>query len=86
MNGKSGMKEKAKQLLTQINRAYEKGKITDNDPYIIEKQELKKNLKSFTTDKSQKTLEIERATLNGLEGILGCACSQLQGLKKSPPL
>lgn len=86
MNGKSGMKEKAKQLLTQINRAYENGKITDSDPYIIEIHELKKNLKSFTTDKSQKTLEIERATLNGLEGILGCACNQLQGVEEKPAI
>src|ERR1700694_463596 len=40
MNGKPGMKEKAKQLLQQINRAYEKGKITDSDPYIVEIYEL----------------------------------------------
>jgi hypothetical protein len=79
MNGKPGMKEKAKQLLQQINRAYERGKITDNDPYIVEIHELKKNLKSFTTDKSEKVLEIEKATLNGLEGILGCACQNLNG-------
>jgi hypothetical protein len=74
MNGKNGMKEKAKQLLTQINRAMDKGKISDNDPYITEIHELKKNLKAFITDKSTKVLEIEQATLNGLEGILGCAC------------
>src|SRR5207253_2317494 len=77
MNGKTDMKEKAKQLLHQINRAYDKGKITDNDPYIVEIHEIKKNLKTFTTDRSQKVLEIEKATLNGLEGILGCACSEL---------
>jgi hypothetical protein len=74
MNGKPGMKEKAKQLLQQINKALDKGKITDNDPYIVEMHELKKNLKAFTTDKTIKLLEIEQATLNGLEGILGCAC------------
>src|SRR6266542_469068 len=74
MNGKIGMKEKAKNLLQQINKAMDKGKITDNDPYIVEIHELKKNLKAFTTDKTIKVLEIEQATLNGLEGILGCAC------------
>ncbi len=84
MNGKSGMKEKAKQLLLQINRAMDKGKITDNDPYVTEIHELKKNLKSFTTDKVQKVLEIERATLNGLEGILGCACQLLNGVNELP--
>jgi len=79
MNGKPGMKEKAKKLLEQINRAYTKGKITDNDPYIVEIHELKKNLKAFTTNKSEKVLEIEKTTLNGLEGILGCACQNLNG-------
>lgn len=86
MNEKPGMKEKAKQLLGQINRAYDKGKITDNDPYIVEIHELKKNLKAFTTDKSIKTLEIEQAALNGLEGILGCACQNLNGFDGRPTL
>ncbi len=80
INGKPGMKEKAKQLLAQINRAIEKGRITDNDSYIIEIHEIKKNLKAFTTNKNLKVLEIEKATLNGLEGILGCACQDLSGI------
>jgi len=83
MNEKSGMKEKAKSLLDQINRAYKKGRISDDDPYIAEIHEIKKNLKTFVSDKSMKTLEIEKATLNGLEGILGCACS-LNGLDGKP--
>ena len=86
MNGKQGMKEKAKQLLEQINRAYTKEKITDNDPYIIEIHELKKNLKEFTTNKKHKVLEIEKTTLNGLEGILGCACQQLNGTDTKPEI
>lgn len=84
MNGKPGMKEKAKQLLQQINRAMDKGRITDDDPYISEIHELKKNLKAFTTDKLHKVLEIEKATLNGLEGILGCACQDLNGVDELP--
>ena len=86
MNGKPAMKEKAKQLLQQINRAYEKGKITDSDPYIVEIHELKKNLKAFTADKTIKVLEIEQATLNGLEGILGCACQSLNGIDGKPAI
>jgi hypothetical protein len=86
MNEKPGMKEKAKQLLQQINRAYEKGKITDNDPYIVEIHELKKNLKAFTTNKTIKTLEIEQAALNGLEGILGCVCQNLNGFDEKPAI
>ncbi len=86
MNEKPGMKEKAKSLLDQINRAMEKGKITDSDPYIVEIHELKKNLKAFTTDKAIKVLEIEQATLNGLEGILGCACQNLNSMDRRPTL
>lgn len=86
MNEKPGMKEKARQLLEQINRAMEKGKITDNDPYIVEIHELKKNLKAFITDKTVRTLEIEKATLNGLEGILGCACQNLNGVNGKPAI
>ncbi|HEU4471090.1 MAG TPA: hypothetical protein VFR58_08405 [Flavisolibacter sp.] len=86
MNEKLGMKEKGKQLLEQINKAIEKGKITDNDPYILEIHELKKNLKSFITNKSVKTLEIEQAVLNGLEGILGCACQSLNGFGSKPAI
>lgn len=85
LNGKSGMKEKANALLDQINRAYEKGRIGASDPYIIEIGELKKNLKAFVGDKSMKSLEIEKATLNGLEGILGCACS-LSGVDRKPAI
>ena len=86
MNGKPGMKEKAKKLLEQINKAYSKGKITDNDLYIVEIHEIKKNLKSFATNKSEKVLEIEKTTLNGLEGILGCACQNLNGFESKPQI
>ncbi len=86
LNGKTGMKEKAKQLLLQINRSMDKGTITDNDPYISEIHELKKNLKAFTTGKAQKVLEIEKTTLNGLEGILGCTCQNLNGIDGKPAI
>lgn len=86
INGKPGMKEKARKLLEQINRAYDKGNITDSDPYIVEIHELKKNLKAFTTNKSITTLEIEQASLNGLEGILGCACEHTNSSKSLPSL
>lgn len=80
------MKEKARQMLTQINRSMDKGKIGDNDPYITEIHELKKNLKSFITDKTIKVLEIEQAALNGLEGILGCNCQTLNGIDGMPAI
>lgn len=86
MNGKTGKKDKAKQLLQQINGAIEKGRIADNDPYMAEIHELKKNLKAFTTDKAIKVLEIEQATLNGLEGILDCGCQSLNGFAGKPEI
>jgi len=79
LNGKPGMKEKAKLLLGQINRAYEKGNINDSDPYIVELHEIKKNLDNFLSEKAVKVLQIEKNTLNGLQGILGCACQNLNG-------
>lgn len=83
LNGKLGVKEKAKQLLEQINRAIDKGRIPDDDPYSVEMYDIKKNLKAFVTGKQVKSLEIETATLNGLEGILGCACQPK--IKKPKP-
>jgi hypothetical protein len=79
LNGKPGMKEKAKLLLGQINRAYEKGNINDSDPYIVEMHEIKKNLENFLSEKAVKVLQIEKNTLNGLQGILGFACQNLNG-------
>ena len=86
LNGKQGVKEKARNLLEQINRAMDKGKITDDDRYISETHTIKKNLKSFVSDKAEKTLDIEKAELNGLQGILGCACQHLNGLGEMPPV
>lgn len=81
MNGKSGMKEKARKLLEQIERAYEKGIVKDGDAYTVELHQVKKNLQNFINDKAR-VLEIEKTTLNGLQGILnGCNCiSSLSGL------
>lgn len=80
LNGKTGTKEKARLLLGQINRAYDQGKINDRDPYVVEMHEIKKNLENFLSEKSAKFLEIEKNTLNGLQGIIGgCSCHNLNG-------
>lgn len=84
MNEKTGMKERARKLLTQVNNAYRQDRIGDGDPYAGEMQEVKKNLEAFISDKGIKVLEIEKAVLNGLEGILGCACQNLSGLDSLP--
>ena len=82
LNGKSGIKEKAKLLLGHINRAYEQGKVKDNDPYISEVEEIKKKLEDFISATGVRVLDIERTTLNGLQGILGCNCHNLNGSAK----
>ncbi len=84
LNGKPGMKQKAKDLLAQINRAYAQGKIRDKDPYIVEMHEVKKNLESYISDKLAKVLDIEPNTLNGLQGVLGCSCTSLSGIGEEP--
>jgi hypothetical protein len=80
MNEKPGMKQKAKYLLAQLNRAIVKKNIANSDPYSREIAEIKSNLEEFISNKSIKALQIEPNTLNGLEGILGCACQSLNGL------
>lgn len=83
LNGKPGVKDKAKLLLGQINRAYEKGLVSDRDPYIVEMHEIKKNLEHFLSEKTVKVLEIEKNTLSGLQGILnGCTCQNLGGIEE----
>jgi hypothetical protein len=86
MNAKPGMKERAGRLLTQIDRAYEKGKVGDNTPYVAELNQIKGNLQTFISDKRARTLDIEKSALNGLKGIMNdCSCEgSLQGVENTP--
>ena len=84
MNGKPGMKKKADNLLKRITRMVDKKKIPADDPYMDELIQITKNLEAFIDDPSQKVLSIEKNELNGLEGILGCACQQLNGIDEMP--
>jgi len=86
MNGKPGMKKKADGLLKRITRMVDKKLIPANDPYMNELISITKNLESFLDDPTQKTLSIERNEMNGLEGILGCACNQLNGFNEMPAI
>ncbi len=82
INGKPEMKERAKNLLKSLNRSLEKEVIAANDPYFSEVTGIRKNLESFISTPSKKVLEIETATLNGLHGVLGCACNtSLSGIE-----
>jgi len=84
LNGKTGIKKKADQLLKRITNAVDKKIIPHNDPYIDHLVSITRNLETFLNNPSEKTLSIEKNELNGLEGILGCACQQLNGLDQMP--
>ncbi len=71
LHGKIGVKEKAKKLFEQIGKAVKKGKILKNDRYAEKLNQIWEMLKKFLEDKSQKTLPIDEAELNGLLGLLG---------------
>lgn len=86
MNGKPGMKKKADQLLKRITSMVDKKKIPSNDPYMDELIKITKNLETFLNNPSMKVLTIEKSELNGLEGILGCACSSLNGFDERPAI
>ena len=84
MNGKPGMKEKAKKLLEQLRKAVDKKKITKDDTYAAILNKAYENLTAFVTNKSEKVLKIESRELNGIEEYLGCACENLNGIDAIP--
>lgn len=90
LHQKAGVKDKAAALLAQIDRAYEKGSLTNNDPYTSHMLAMQHNLQNFIANKNTKALSIEPAILSGLQGILsgldGCACGNhsLNGLDDVP--
>lgn len=75
LNEKAGVKAKAAALLEQIIKAEDNGKLNHSDPYRNHLLRIKKNLQLFVSDRSVKSIHIEKNELNGLEGILGCACT-----------
>jgi predicted nucleotidyltransferase len=55
LNGKTGMKKKADQLLKRITRMVDKKTIPADDPYMNELITITKNLEAFLDSPSQKT-------------------------------
>ena len=75
LHGKVGIKEKAKKLFEQMNRAVKKKKIEKSDKYAAKLNQIWLSLQDFLADKSKKTLPMNSAELNGLRGFLGeCDC------------
>lgn len=85
--GKKGIKQKATQLIKQMESAVKRGKIKLDDKYSDKLTVLHGYLKAFIDNPTQKTLEINTHELNGLQGIVdGCNCTSLNGLDSSLPV
>lgn len=80
LNGKYGVKEKAKSLMDAMTRAHSKGKITKGDKYFKIFDKMHFNLSQYVKNKTQKILSIQEPELNGLNGVLsGCGCGVMNG-------
>lgn len=80
LNGKYGVKEKAKLLMEAMTRAFNKGKISKTDKYFKIFDKMHFNLSQYVKNKSQKILSIQEPELNGLNGVLsGCGCGVMNG-------
>jgi len=83
--GKTGIKQKATALKTQLHNAVTKGKISKQDKYADKLDEIFKSLTAFLDNPSQKTIEITEQELSGLNGIVeGCNC-EVNGLDAPMP-
>jgi len=70
LNGKRDIKDKAERLFNRIKKAVEQGKITKSDKYATKLDDAFQTLKTFI-DGQSKMLNINKAQLNGLMGIVG---------------
>lgn len=79
LNGKRDVKDKADRLFKRIKKSVDQGKITKSDKYADKLNEAYQTLKSYI-DGDSLMLNINKAQLNGLMGLLG---ENLFGQKKS---
>lgn len=80
LNGKYGVKDKAKLLMDAMTRTFNKGKITKSDKYFKIFDQMHYTLNNFVKTKTQKVLMIREPELNGLNGFLsGCGCGVMNG-------
>ncbi len=70
LNGKKDVKDKAERLLRRIKKSVDQGKITKTDKYADKLNEAYQTLKSYI-DGDTAMLNINKAQLNGLMGLLG---------------
>lgn len=70
LNGKRDIKDKAERLYNRIKKAVDQGKITKTDKYATKLDVAFQTLKTYI-DGDSKILNINKAQLNGLMGIVG---------------
>jgi hypothetical protein len=70
LNGKRDVKDKAERLFRRIKTSVDQGKITKSDKYADKLNEAYQTLKSYI-DGDTAMLNINKAQLNGLMGLLG---------------
>lgn len=70
LNGKRDVKDRSQRLFNRIKKAVEQGKITKSDKYADKLNEAYQTLKNYNDGESA-MLNINKAQLNGLMGILG---------------
>ena len=70
LNGKRDIKDKAERLFNRIKKAVEQGKITKSDKYATKLDDAFQTLKTYI-DGDSKILNINKAQLTGLMGIVG---------------
>jgi len=70
LNGKRDVKDRAERLFKRIKKSVEQGKITKSDKYADKLNEAYQTLKSYI-DGDTAMLNINKAQLNGLMGLLG---------------
>lgn len=70
LNGKRDVNDKAERLFNRMKKAVEQGKISRNDKYAEKLNEAYTTLKTYI-DGETAILNINKAQLNGLLGILG---------------
>lgn len=85
LQGKVGVKDKAKKLLNDMQKAVKQGVLTKADKYSDKVNTMYLNLHNLITKpKQHDALDISKHELNGLMGILnscGCGCNGLDGVE-----
>ncbi len=83
LQGKVGVRDKAKKLLEDMQKAVKKGILTKADKYSEKVNAMYLNLHNLIHKPKQEVLDISKHELNGLMGALNsCGCHGLDGIEE----